>query len=234
MKFPMISRFFPFLLALFLAASCVWAEETTPRPDPARFSGEIEKFKKKQRPRKGGIVFTGSSSIRLWPNLQMDFLGLPVVNRGFGGSVANDLVAHFETIIARHEPKVVVTYSGENDLATANLSVGEALEDYQRFCRMVRERLPRTRIIIVSVKPTPNRAPNIPEVNELNSVLAKWAAGKDWLRFVDCSSGLVGEDQTPDASFFDDDLIHLNASGYSVWKSALEPVVREEWAKAQK
>lgn len=73
----------------------------------------------------------------------------------------------------------------------------------------------------------------LPVVNELNAVLAKWAAGEDWLRFVDCPSGLVGEDEAPEARFFEDDLIHLNAAGYSVWKSALEPAVREEWAKAQ-
>lgn len=232
MKVPMSARVFPCLLALLLTATCVSARESTLRPDPGRFAGEIAAFQKKQKLAKGGIVFTGSSSIRLWPNLEMDFLGLPVINRGLGGSVANDLVAHFDTLIVRHQPKLIVAYAGENDLAAANLSVQEALEDYQKFVRLVRERLPRTRVIIVSVKPSPSRAPQIPQIHELNAVLAKWAAGEDWLRFVDCSSGLVGEDEAPEARYFEDDLIHLNASGYAVWKSALEPAVREEWAKS--
>lgn len=234
MKSPTPAQFFLCFFALLFTATCLPARESTPRPDPGRFSGEIAAFQKKQKLAKGGIVFTGSSSIRLWPNLQLDFLGLPVVNRGFGGSVANDLIAHFDTLIAHHEPKLIVAYTGENDLAMANLSVQETLEDYQKFCRLVRERLPRTRVIIVSVKPSPSRAAQIPQVHELNGVLAKWAAGKNWLRFVDCSSGLVGEDETPAIQHFEDDLIHLNASGYAVWKSALEPAVREEWAKANR
>jgi hypothetical protein len=38
-------------------------------------------------PPKGGIIFTGSSSIRMWTSLKEDFPGLPVLNRGFGGSM---------------------------------------------------------------------------------------------------------------------------------------------------
>ncbi|MEX1047987.1 MAG: GDSL-type esterase/lipase family protein [Akkermansiaceae bacterium] len=222
------------LCLLFLATTFVTAQEPTPRPDPGRFSEEIAAFHGKQPLARGGIVFTGSSSIRLWPNLQLDFLGLPVVNRGFGGSVTNDLIAYFDAVVARHRPKLLVAYTGENDLAMVGLSVREVLEDYQSFCRLVRERLPTTRVIIVSIKPSPSRANKIPQIRELNDILAKWAVDEDWLRFVDCSSGLVGEDQVPELRYFEDDLIHLNASGYTVWKSALEPAVREEWAEANK
>ncbi|MEI7464509.1 MAG: hypothetical protein WCJ87_04120 [Burkholderiales bacterium] len=93
----------------------------------------------KQEPQKGGIVFTGSSSIREWDTLKEDFPGLPVLNRGFGGSVANDLIVHVDTVVLRHEPKVLVTYTGSNDL-TARLTVQESFEDDTKFLDLVRER----------------------------------------------------------------------------------------------
>src|SRR5437763_4245357 len=57
--------------------------------DLDRFAQEIDAFDAADRaapPAAGGIVFVGSSTIRLWASLVDDFPGLPVLNRGFGGS----------------------------------------------------------------------------------------------------------------------------------------------------
>ncbi|MES2438827.1 MAG: GDSL-type esterase/lipase family protein [Verrucomicrobiota bacterium] len=219
------------LLILSLGVHCVFAADPTPRPNPARFVGEITTFAK-QEPEKGGIVFTGSSSIRLWPRLKEDFPGLPVLNRGFGGSVANDLIVYFETIITRHEPKLIVTYTGGNDL-NEKLSVEESLDDYTKFLNMVHDRFPATRVIITSVKIAPRRALQIPSVHALNQQLQAWCSGRDWVRFVDCTTCLADPQGTPVHSYYREDDLHLSDVGYVQWKSILDPVLREEWAKAQ-
>ena len=41
-------------------------------------------------PPRGGVLFIGSSSIRFWDTLAQDFPGVPVINRGFGGSELRD------------------------------------------------------------------------------------------------------------------------------------------------
>lgn len=216
-----------FILSIGLHAAL--AQAPTPRPNPARFVGEITAFAK-QPPATGGIVFTGSSSIRLWPDLNQDFPGLPVVNRGFGGSVANDLIVYFETVITRHEPKLVVVYTGGNDLHE-KLSVDEALGDYTLFLKMVHDRFPQTRVILTSVKIAPSRALEIPSVHALNVRLQAWCTGKDWLRYIDCTSYLADPQGQPMISFYREDQLHLSAAGYAQWKSILDPVLREEWAK---
>ncbi len=43
-------------------------------------------------PAPGGVLFVGSSSIRMWDTLARDFPGVPVVRRGFGGSAMADVV----------------------------------------------------------------------------------------------------------------------------------------------
>ena len=41
-------------------------------------------------PLRHGVLFVGSSSIRLWETLAAEFPGVPVINRGFGGSELRD------------------------------------------------------------------------------------------------------------------------------------------------
>ncbi len=89
------------------------AKEAPPATDsPAKREKEIRKFEDSdvsKPPAAGGIVFTGSSTIRLW-DLAKSFPDLPVINRGFGGSQMSD-AAHFapRTILPYH-PKAVVLY----------------------------------------------------------------------------------------------------------------------------
>lgn len=218
-------------IALFCLASLGLAEVPTPRPKPERFAKDIALFAA-QPAETGGIVFTGSSSIRLWKTLKKDFPGLPVVNRGFGGSVANDLIVHFDTVVARHEPKVIVTYTGSNDL-NAKLSTKEALADYTQFLDLVHQRFPKTRVIITSVKISEKRLAQIPQVHELNRLLKDWTKGKNWVRFLDCTSYLADEKGHPIRQFYVKDLLHLSPEGYARWTQVLDPVLREEWAKAQ-
>ena len=176
-------------LFLLLLTGAALAADATPRPNPARFAKDIAAFAA-ERPEQGGIVFTGSSSIRLWTNLKQDFPDLPVLNRGFGGSVANDLSVHFETVIARHAPKLLVTYTGSNDL-NAKLTPDEALTDYTAVLDTFHARFPKARVILTSVKIGEKRLAQIPLVHELNRKLQAWSEGRDWVRYLDCDSYLA-------------------------------------------
>jgi lysophospholipase L1-like esterase len=218
------------LLFLFLASTLL-AADPTPRPNPARFAKAMAEFAA-ERPEQGGIVFTGSSSVRLWTNLKQDFPDLPVLNRGFGGSVANDLSVHFETAVARHAPKLLVTYTGSNDL-NAKLTPDEAFADYTAFLDTFHARFPKSRVILTSVKIGERREAQIPLVHELNRKLKAWTEDKDWVRYLDCDSYLADENGRPIRKYYRDDLLHLSDEGYVEWKKVLEPVLREEWAKVK-
>ncbi len=203
------------------------------RHDPGKFKKEIDAFAaadQKKEPVKGGIVFTGSSSIRLWKSLPQDFPDLPVLNRGFGGSIANDLVVYSDQICLKYEPKLVVVYTGSNDIHK-KLTVEEALSDYTKFVNTVHEKLPKTRFIINSVKFSTSRIQQMDTVKVLNTKLQAWCAERDWTRYVDGTSYLLDSTGKPDDSLFRTDKLHLNEKGYAQWKTILEPVVREEWAK---
>ncbi len=222
-----------FLLLFALGACLTHAEEKagTPRPKPERFAKEIEAFTQ-ETPEKGGIVFTGSSSIRRWKTLKEDFPGLPVLNRGFGGSVANDLIIYFDTVVQRHEPKILVTYTGGNDI-NAKLTVQECFDDYTKFLDLVHEKLPKTRVIVNAVKIAQKRIDQMDKVHALNKKLEEWAKGRDWVRYLSSGDYLADEKGQPIREYYVEDLLHLSPAGYAKWTAILRPVLEEEWAKVK-
>jgi lysophospholipase L1-like esterase len=200
------------------------------RPNPQRFAKQIAAFAS-QEPEKGGIVFAGSSSIVLWKSLKDDFPDLPVLNRGFGGSVVNDLIVHLDTVVLRHEPRLLVLFTGGNDI-NRKLTVRETFGDYTRLLNLVHERLPRTRVIVNSVKISIKRVTQIPQIHELNRLLEAWTKDKDWIRFLDSTSYLADATGQPIRDYYVDDLVHFSPTAYAEWLNILDPVLREEWAKA--
>ncbi|HEX2901727.1 MAG TPA: hypothetical protein VHS96_18595, partial [Bacteroidia bacterium] len=56
---------------------------------------------------RGGIVFSGSSSIRKWESLQTDMAPLPVANRGFGGAIIKQVTHYSSRMIVPLSPKLV-------------------------------------------------------------------------------------------------------------------------------
>ena len=62
------------------------------------FRDEIRELEKiKVAP--GGVVFYGSSTIRLWDSLEQDLMPLPVYNLGFGGSTLRACEEAFSKLV---------------------------------------------------------------------------------------------------------------------------------------
>ena len=68
---------------------------------PLRFKDEVAQLtaNDKSLNKKDIVLFTGSSSIRMWSSIQSDFPNYNIVNRGFGGSQTSDLLYYFDQLI---------------------------------------------------------------------------------------------------------------------------------------
>jgi hypothetical protein len=127
-----------------------------PPPDLARWEPDIRAFEEADRvhpPVRGGILFAGSSSIRLWTRLAEDFPELPVINRGFGGSQVREVTAFVPRIVLPYRPSLIVFYCGTNDIASGSRTAVEVAEDVREFVQTVRKALPDTRVAFISAAP---------------------------------------------------------------------------------
>jgi lysophospholipase L1-like esterase len=211
------------LLAAVTLAQLVLAGPVPPaQRSTAKWETEIRAFEAGDRtnpPVKHGILFIGSSSIRLWKTLAKDFPGEPVINRGFGGSRIADSTALADRIIFPYEPRTIVFYAGDNDIAQGH-TPEQVAADYQAFVQTVRARLPDTRIAFISIKPSPIRWNLRDRIESANRQIA--AMKGDGLIFIDSYNAMLGADGKPRAEMFAADRLHMNATGYRLWTTLVK------------
>ncbi|HOL31385.1 MAG TPA: SGNH/GDSL hydrolase family protein [Anaerohalosphaeraceae bacterium] len=202
------------------------AEKTVDYPDPNRWAGEMKTFADwdaKNTPPQNAVVFVGSSSIRLWKTAEA-FSGLPVINRGFGGSWMADSVCFADRLILRYKPAVVVIYAGDNDIA-GGLPPEQVHRDFVRLTQIIHAELPRTPIICLPVKPSRSRWTLWPKMQQVNQLNRQYAQTAGYILYVDTASVLLGGDGLPDETLFEPDALHLNQKGYDQWNRLLRPVL---------
>lgn len=190
---------------------------------PADFEREVAAFESADNtspPPSSPILFTGSSTITGWNSLAADFAGLPVLNRGFGGSRYSDLLAHIDRVILRYRPSVVVLYSGDNDLSEG-WAVPAVLGDFTNVVNRIRRDLPDTRILAVSVKPSPARLRLIERQRQFNEAARRFCTTGTNVYFLDVFSAMLDQTGQPRIELFGPDRLHLNATGYALWRDLL-------------
>ncbi|HJP60046.1 MAG TPA: SGNH/GDSL hydrolase family protein [Gemmatimonadaceae bacterium] len=221
-----------FLLGLALGATaCVRSATTSPASVATaaadRFESEIRAFEDSDRaspPRRDGIVFVGSSSIRMWPDLRADFPGLNVIQRGFGGSRLDEVVRYTPRIVFPYKPALIVLYAGENDLAE-NRTPAQVFDAYKAFVKLVQDSLPQTPIAFVSIKPSPSRWELVDKMRATNEMIRGYAATHPGLSFVDVFPMMIGPTGRPRSELFSSDSLHMNQNGYAIWRGVLLPIV---------
>lgn len=171
------------------------------------------------------IIFTGSSSIRMWQTLADDFPGLPVMNRGFGGSEIFDSVTYAHLTVLKHHPRQVVMFCGGNDL-NAGKTPQRVLADFQAFVARVHAELPETRISYISVSGNPKRWAQVAQTRELNRLVEEFTKTNPRLQFINVFPHMLGPDGLPKPDIFLDDNLHMNATGYAIWKELVRPFLK--------
>ena len=196
----------------------------TPSPAYARWQSSLDAFAlndKQQRPASDGVLFVGSSTIRMWPDLSQDFRQVPVLlNRGFGGSTMRDCNALVRELVIQYKPRHVMVYAGDNDLAEGRTPNG-VLRSFANFVRSVRAELPDTRISYISIKPSPLRLALLPQIRETNALLARYVQTVPNTRYIDIFNPMLTADGLPRPELFQADRLHLNEAGYRLWQSVI-------------
>ncbi len=193
------------------------------------FDNEIRDFKRQDSlhmPAPGGILFIGSSSIRLWDDLEQRFAGKPIIKRGVGGSELSQLVQYYTPyILFPYQPSKVFIYAGENDIA-AGQPAKAVQTSFIALYKTIRQKLPDADIYFMSVKPSPSRLKYLTEVNLANNLIRGYLAGKPHSRYIDVSTVLLDKKTSfPDSSLFKPDYLHLNSKGYDKWEKVLKKYV---------
>ena len=190
---------------------------------PPRFDREIRIFMVRDRirmPEPGGVLFIGSSSIRMWNSVHRDFPELDIIHRGFGGSTSADVLTYFDKIVAPYKPSAVVYYEGDNDVPQS-MPVTQIVANMKEFVEKFHQLNPESKVFILTPKPAIARKNYWGRYLELHKEMKKMLSGYDFAYYVDVATPML----TPSGDFreelYIEDGVHMNEKGYAVWKEVL-------------
>ena len=195
--------------------------------DPNRYKKQVSELDTKYDsiwdPTKETIVFTGSSSIRMWKDVQERFPEQQVINTGFGGSQASDLLYFADNLILRYKPKQVFIYEGDNDIQ-AKKKPNDVIADIQQIINLVRERYPATNIVLISAKPSISRWKLRGKYKRLNRKFKRMTKKDPLLDFADVWKPMLDGRKLQEDLFIEDGL-HMNPIGYEIWFGVMKDYI---------
>lgn len=213
-------------------AALIWTRSQAQSDSPAeqRWKAELDAFAAadgQRPPVPGGVLFVGSSSIRMWTGLETTaFPEQPVViRRGFGGSRLSDCADLVHRLVLPYRPRLVVLYAGENDLAEG-ASPQDLLTHFVWFVQQVRTALPDTRIAYLSIKPSPSRLAHMMAMREANLLVQTHVLAHDDLDFIDVHTSMLDNDGQPRPELYQRDRLHLSTEGYGLWRQVVSAHLR--------
>lgn len=184
--------------------------------DYARAKRELYRDVDRVRPSTHPTVMFGDSltSGGLWG----EWFGPNVLNRGVGGENTREAASRAPDIADLHPARVFILL-GTNDFE--KIAPRETQRNLNAIIHTIHDRSPRSEIFIQSVLPAPQRF-RVSWVYDVNHVLRSVAV-ENHAHWIDLTPAFAnGEVMRQELTV---DGVHLNVTGYAVWKNELAPFV---------
>ena len=192
--------------------------------DFSRREQEVRNFEENDRrnpPKPGAFLFTGSSSIEHWKSLAVDFEPHYVLNRGFRGGGISDVTYFSRRIIVPYKPKMILFYAGENDLVRGR-SPGSVLADFDFFMKKLRMELPDVTTGFISIKPSPGRIRHLDRIRTSNRLIEQYTTEHNRIKYIDVFTPMIDKTGAIRKELFDrNDDVHMNQTGYQLWRAII-------------
>jgi lysophospholipase L1-like esterase len=202
----------------------------TEAQDPAKFRAEVDslRIKYQQVNTRNAIVFTGSSSIRLWSDLTKRFPDSNIINTGFGGSQMSDLYYYTDDLILKFKPTKIFIYEADNDLGNGKTS-NEILQDAAKVLKLIRcELSKKVKVFFITPKPSIKRWALKSAYEDYIGKLKIWAAGQKNVGIIDVWTPMLDANGELKKNLFLEDNLHLNETGYDLWTSVIGPYLKKK------
>jgi GDSL-like Lipase/Acylhydrolase family len=223
-------QLYAFICLILITLFCIQTFSAETRKfDPRRWEKNIVKFEerdKKNVPPKDAILFTGSSSIRIWKSLKEDFPQHRVFRRGFGGCHLGDVLFYADRIVLPYKPKAIVLYVGDNDIAGGK-TPQTVLYDFKKLVAKVHKELPKTRIYFLSIKRSTRREKYWPTMKIANQMIERHCRSSKLLFYIDVATPMQQADGSIKPGLLLKDELHLSRKGYKLWAKTIRPFLKD-------
>ena len=176
------------------------------------------------------LICIGDSITHGWENAgkqlwQQYYTPRNAVNMGFGGDRTQHVLWRFSHgELDGISPKVAVVLIGVNNVW--DNSAEEIADGIKAVCLDLRNRLPKTKILLLGVFPYQENPGEIRDkIIKTNKIASQIADGK-MIHYLDFGDKFLRPDKTMPADIMPD-FLHPNAKGYKIWTEAMEHKLAE-------
>ncbi len=169
------------------------------------------------------VLFTGGSCVTHWRSRET-FPRMPVINRGIDRACINDIISCAKRLILPYKPRVIVVAAGEHDLIQGR-TADQVAEDMLALVTFIKNTLPASRVIVLSIKPSEKHLSLWPMTCQANAFIEQICDKDDSLFFVDVAGAMLDGSGKPNRSLYTPDGFELNAAGYKTWAMMLRPLL---------
>jgi lysophospholipase L1-like esterase len=174
----------------------------------------------------GAVVFLGDSITEGWSTLARDFPDMHVANRGIGGDITSGVLFRLQDDVLSLDPAAIVLLIGTNDIGNG-ADPADVADNIKQILLAIKKFNPNLKVIVCKVMPRSqdNQPVFDAKIKELNLTIENFV--KTEPNFAICETYHIFADEygRPNPVDFRPDHLHLNAAGYAVWKTALDPVM---------
>ena len=182
---------------------------------------------KNQSAVKGGVVFTGSSLMEMFP-IEQWVAELPeprplVYNRGVGGYKIDELLPIIDICVTELAPEKVFINIGTNDLSDGRIPIPQIIDNYDKILREIENALPEAVIYLMAYYPVNFQAASDEmkeclrirtneKINAANAEVEKLAK-RHGQRYIDINANLKDSQGRLKAEYTIEGM-HINPEGY--------------------
>ena len=135
-----------------------------------------------------------------------------------------DVIRYVHDIVLPYQPKQVMIYCGENDLASKDsISAAEVLVRVKTLFGMIRTSLPNATIDYISIKPSPVRASIQLKVKQANKAIKEFLKSQKKAAFIDIYDAMLDSKGQMREELYLGDRLHMKPEGYAIWKKIMQP-----------
>lgn len=241
---------FAFMSTLFLPSPAVLGQKLHQANNAlpkaiTKWSADIEKLEAldaQEKDIRGGILFCGSSSIRLWKSIQQDMDPWKPLQRGYGGAKLTDLNHYAGRLIGPHLGKdnprrcrAVVVFVA-NDIAGKKGEVDpkpqEVIDRFAKLRQYIRSQDQNVPFFWIEVTPTEKRWHVWPQIEAVTRGIKKQILDDPNSFLISTAGAYLGSDGKPRADLFVNDRLHLNQVGYQLWANLIKASLHRELGAA--
>ena len=165
------------------------------------------------------VVFLGDSLTEGY-DLATHYPQYVTVNRGIGGDTTHGVEERLQVSVYDLEPQAVVMLIGANNMNTM-------MDNYERILIGLRDNLPNTKIILVSLTSMSGEWGKKNELAKKNNVKIRALADRYGFAYVDLFNALLDPETNEIRAEYTTDGGHQTPLGYEVFTTTITPILEE-------